>query len=394
MSAGSLSWEIARAGGLVAFALLSASVAMGLALSLGWRSPRWTRFVTNEVHRFVTLLALVFVVVHVTAIVLDPFIRMSLPDVLVPFLTSYRPVWVALGVIAGYLTLAIYLSERLRSRIGYAWWRRFHVLSFVAFGMVLVHGIATGSDTRSIWGLALYGGSLSLVVFLLLLRLFPAPPARTRPVAAIVAIVAVFGVVGFTMVGPLRPGWSARAGGTVPTGAATSGTASAGAAAAAGPVEIGVTVSSPLPFDGTLARHGTAFQVQGQTADGTGAFLVQLESGDDGGIASGQVVLNTGSGQVCQGAVGAVGDSTIDATCSTADGSTWSLRVAVTQASRSVISGTLEVTPATGGQPGSGGQPRPAGATESDEGSVFGQGSESDEDSRSDDDSASDDDSD
>jgi hypothetical protein len=389
MSAGSLSWEIARAGGLVAFALLTASVAMGLALSLGWRSPRWTRFVTNEVHRFVTLLALVFVVVHVTAIVLDPFIRMSVPDVLVPFLTSYRPVWVALGVIAAYLALAIYLSERFRSRIGYAWWRRFHVLSFVAFAMVLVHGIASGSDTRTIWGLALYGGSLSLVAFLLLLRLFPAPPARPRPVAAIVAIVAVFGVVGFTMVGPLRPGWNARAGGTVPSGAAacSAATAGSGAAATPGPVGIGVAVSSPLPFDGTLARHGTAVQVQGQTTDGTGAFLVQLEGGDDGGITSGQVVLNTGSGQVCQGTVGAVGDSTIDATCSTADGSTWSLRVAVTQASRSARRGTLEVTPAAGGLPGSGGQPRPTGATESDEGSVFGQGSESDEDPESDDDS-------
>ena len=134
MNIGSLTWDVARSGGMVAYALLTASVAIGLALSLRWRSPRWTRFVTNEVHRFVTLLSLVFVVVHGVAIAIDPFIKMSVPDVLVPFLTSYRPAWVALGIIAAYLALAIYLSERIRGRIGYAWWRRFHVLAFVAFG--------------------------------------------------------------------------------------------------------------------------------------------------------------------------------------------------------------------------------------------------------------------
>ncbi len=380
MTVGSLTWDVARAGGLVAFALLTASVAIGLALSLGWRSPRWTRFVTNEVHRFVTLLSLVFVVVHGAAIAVDPFIKMSVPDLLVPFLTSYRPAWVALGIIAADLALAVYLSERVRGRIGYAWWRRFHGLAFVAFGAALVHGIATGSDTRTIWGLLLYGGSLLLVSLLLVLRLLPEPPARTRPVATAVTIVAVFGVVAFTLVGPLQPGWSERAGGTIPTaaadgsvaadgststGAASAGSTGAGAAQGAAPTPspagIGVALSSPLPFDGSLSRRGAALQVQGQTKDGTGAFLIQLEGGGDDGFASGKVVLNTGSGQVCQGSVDAIGDTTLDATCSTTDGTSWSLRVAVTGANGAAINGTLEVTPGAGGQRGPGGQQGPAG---------------------------------
>jgi hypothetical protein len=359
MNVGSLTWDVARTGGLVAFLLLTTSMAMGLVLSIGWRSPRWTRFVTTEVHRFVTLLALVFIVVHGVAIAVDPFIKMSLPDVLVPFLTSYRPAWVALGIIAAYLALAIHLSERIRGRIGYAWWRRFHVLAFVAFAMALVHGIATGSDTRTIWGLLVYGGSLFLIGLLLILRLFPEPPKRARPVAAGLAILAVAGVVGFTLLGPLQPGWSARAGGTLPAGAtesATGGTAATGSSSAAptlAPDPLGVAISSPLPFSGSLSRRGRALQVQGQTSDGAGAFLVQLVGGADGAVSSGQVVLNTGSGQVCQGTVGAVGDTTIDATCSIADGRSWSLRIAVTQASQQgQISGTVEVAPARGG-PGS-----------------------------------------
>lgn len=348
MNVGSLTWDVVRTGGLVGFALLTASVAVGLALSLGWRSPRWTRFVTTEVHRFVTLLALVFIAIHGIAIAVDPFIKMSVPAVLVPFLSSYRPAWVALGIIAGYLALAVYLSERIRSRIGYAWWRRFHTLAFGAFVLALVHGIATGSDTRTIWALALYGGSLLLVGVLLVLRLLPEPPGRTRPLAAGVAITAVFGVVAFALIGPLRPGWSVRAGGTIPGAASASSTASgdgsAGTTATPTPAGLGVKVSSPLPFSGTLSRRGAALQVNGQTADGTGAFLVQLVGGDDGAV-SGEVVLQTRTGQVCQGTVGAIGDTTIDATCSTTDGGAWSLKVAVTKASQSSISGTLEVLP-------------------------------------------------
>jgi hypothetical protein len=345
MNVGSLTWDVARTGGLVAYALLTTSVAMGLVLSLGWRSPRWTRFVTTEVHRYVTLLALVFVVIHGAAIALDPFIRMSLPEVLVPFLTSYRPVWVALGIIAGYLVVAVYLSERIRGRIGYAWWRRFHGVAFVAFVGALVHGIGTGSDTRAPWALALYFGSLALVGFLLMLRLFPEAPKRARPLAAGLAFVVGLGVIGFAFVGPLGAGWSTRAGGTLPAAAAA---APAGTPEVVAPARLGVAVATPLPFDGQMSRRGGALQVQGQTQDGTAAFLVQLTGRSDGSVV-GQVVLQTGTDQVCQGSVSSVGDTTIDATCATTDGGTWSLRVAVTRAEEDQISGTLRLAPVSGG---------------------------------------------
>jgi hypothetical protein len=289
---GSLTWDVARTGGLVAYALLTVSVAMGLVLSLGWRSPRWTRFVTNEIHRFVTLLALVFMAIHGAAIALDPFIKMGVPDVLVPFLTSYRPVWVALGITAGYLGLAVYLSERVRGRIGYAWWRRFHAFAFVAFVMALVHGIATGSDTRAPWAIALYLGSLALVGFLLMLRLFPEAPKKPRPLAAGLAVVLGLGVISFMFFGPLRSGWSALAGGTVPS-TAGAGAATGSAVATPVPAGLGVATSTSLPFSGQMGQRGQALQVRGQTQDGTAAFLVQLTGGGNGAI-GGQVVMNTG----------------------------------------------------------------------------------------------------
>ena len=82
MSSSSLTWEIARAGGFMAYGLLTASVAIGLVVSLKWRSPRWTRYITTELHRFVTILALIFIAIPTLMVAIDPFIQFTLAEVL------------------------------------------------------------------------------------------------------------------------------------------------------------------------------------------------------------------------------------------------------------------------------------------------------------------------
>jgi predicted ferric reductase len=209
---GSLTWLVTRTSGFVAYGLVTASVLLGIALSLKWRSTATPRFVTNELHRFVTLLSLAFLGVHAIALVLDPFMKFSVGEILVPLASHYRPLWVALGVVAAYLLAALWLSERVRDRIGYAWWRRFHALAFVAFVLATVHGIATGSDTKEPWALAIYAGSLFAVAALSVLRLFPRDARRpAHPILAAVGLVVLFELALFTALGPLRPGWNAIA---------------------------------------------------------------------------------------------------------------------------------------------------------------------------------------
>ena len=73
-----ITWDVARAGGLTAYILLGLSVGEGLALSLHWQSPRWPRIINSELHNFLTLLATIFVGVHVLAVALDPFTHFAL----------------------------------------------------------------------------------------------------------------------------------------------------------------------------------------------------------------------------------------------------------------------------------------------------------------------------
>jgi hypothetical protein len=118
--------------------------------------------------------------VHGLAAWLDPFMRFGWAEVLVPLASHYRPLWMALGIVAGYLALAVWLSTALRPRMGYAWWRRLHGLAFAVYALATIHGLATGSDTQSAWALGIYAGSVLLVGGLLGYRLLTPIGARGR----------------------------------------------------------------------------------------------------------------------------------------------------------------------------------------------------------------------
>ncbi|MGZ4754837.1 MAG: ferric reductase-like transmembrane domain-containing protein [Acidimicrobiia bacterium] len=139
-------WYTARAGGIVAWALLAASVVWGLLLSTRLRpggvAPSWVL----DLHRFLGGLAVIFTVVHVVAIMLDSYVHFGLADVLVPFASSWHPNWVAWGITSMYLLLAIEVTSLTRRWLPRKLWRRIHVLSLPLFALATVHFIGTGTD--------------------------------------------------------------------------------------------------------------------------------------------------------------------------------------------------------------------------------------------------------
>ncbi|MDP9251237.1 MAG: hypothetical protein M3O78_07695 [Chloroflexota bacterium] len=206
-----LSWEVARVGGLVAYLLTTASVLLGLVLSLRTHSSRWPSFITNELHRHVTALSLVFIGVHTLAVWVDPFTGFSPAEVLVPMATHYRALWIALGIVSAYLAAAIWLSEYIRHWIGYAWWHRLHLLAFAVFLLATLHGLGSGSDSSAWWALALYGGAVGVVAILAVARASRVPWGPSRRALALGISLLVLALVVFSVRGPLQPGWNAFA---------------------------------------------------------------------------------------------------------------------------------------------------------------------------------------
>ena len=177
--AANTTWYVARAGGMLAFTLLTAAVVLGLFLSRRDHFEGWPRFALEDVHRFVGLLAGTFIVVHVGSLLLDGYLPFSLTNVLVPGTAPYRPLSVAAGVVAAELLAALAVTNRFRDALPRNFWRRAHYLNFAVWLLAFVHGIFAGTDATTPWGMALYLASAALVGALVAGRFMPAPrPAR------------------------------------------------------------------------------------------------------------------------------------------------------------------------------------------------------------------------
>ena len=207
-------WYATRATGLVALVLLTVSMMLGLLSSVRFQRPAWPRFVTLGLHRNVTLLALGFTVVHVLTTVLDSFVSIPLPDAFVPFISSYRPIWVGLGAIAFDLMIALVITSLLRTRLGQRSWRLVHWSAYLCWPVAVLHGLGTGTDTPIAWVLVLTGCCVLAVAVLTLWRL--ALTWGDRPLTAAAGFVAVVLILiaggAWLHAGPLAPGWSHRSG--------------------------------------------------------------------------------------------------------------------------------------------------------------------------------------
>jgi methionine sulfoxide reductase heme-binding subunit len=149
-------WYAARAAGVVAYALLTSGVLLGVLLAGRARLRRWPAFAVTDVHRFVALLTGAFVAFHVCTVLLDGYIHFSLAQVFLPGTSSYRPFWVALGTVALELLAAVAVSNLARRRLGHARWRRIHYLTFVVWAAATAHGIGAGTDAGAEWLRLLY----------------------------------------------------------------------------------------------------------------------------------------------------------------------------------------------------------------------------------------------
>ena len=173
-------WDIARAGGVVSWALATLAVIGGLQLStrlVRRPAPAWVL----DVHRFVAGLSVVFLGVHVLGLAADNFISFGVVDFLVPFASNYKPAAVTLGVIAMYLLLAVEITSLLMRRIPRRHWHAVHLSSYVIFVVATVHGLTAGTDRHNAlfqWACLL---TAAIVFLMTLVRVWsPRREARSR----------------------------------------------------------------------------------------------------------------------------------------------------------------------------------------------------------------------
>jgi Ferric reductase like transmembrane component len=348
-------WYLTRATGTVTLLLLSASMVIGVAGIGRLEAAGWPRFVIDGLHRNVSLLAIVLLLVHIVTSVLDPFASIHVLDAIVPFTSSYRPIWLGLGAFASDLMLAIAITSVVRRRLGHAVWRATHWLAYVCWPIAVLHTVGTGSDVKQVWLLALTAACVAAVVVAVWARVGFGWPARrgVRGTAVVASVALPAALIIWLPSGPLGANWARRAGtpaaalaaassSTTGTPSSSQGQSPVGAfgAAATGTLSQQQGANGLLDVNISLAVANRAVPALAVTIVGTAV------AGGGVQMTSSTVALGSaGNPTRFTGTITSLSGTNIAARVSSADGSTLALVLALTINSGGSVSGTLQATP-------------------------------------------------
>ena len=177
-------WYIARASGIVGWLLLSASVIWGILLPAklsGRQRPAWIL----DLHRWLAGLTVGFVGLHMATLVADSYIHFGLADLTVPFASDWKPIPVALGVIATWLLGIVQVTSLAMKRLPRKVWHRIHLASYATFFLSSLHGTLAGTDAGNrlyqVTSLAALAAVIFSTVYRILTRRRPRSTPTRRP---------------------------------------------------------------------------------------------------------------------------------------------------------------------------------------------------------------------
>lgn len=164
-------WYATRASGLMALVLLTLTMVLGLVTTSRARARNWPGFAQQELHRRVSIIAVVFLGIHVLTSVLDTYVDIGWAAIVVPFTSPYSRFWVGVGAVSLDLLLAVFVSSLLRSRMNPGAWRALHWLAYLSWPIAVAHTFGMGTDSRESWVIVLGVACVAAVALALAWRL-------------------------------------------------------------------------------------------------------------------------------------------------------------------------------------------------------------------------------
>ena len=340
-------WYLTRGTGVVTLLLLTAVVVLGITGATRWQSVRLPRFVVAGMHRNLSLLAVVFLAVHVLTTIADGFAPIGLKDVVVPFASPYRPVWLGLGTVAVDLLLAVMVTSLLRGRLGLRRWRAVHWLAYASWPVALAHSLGTGTDARVGWMQLLAAVCTGSVAIAVLWRVAAGGAVWTagRAVGAAGAVVVPLVLFLWYLGGPGSPGWAARSGTPSALLGGVAATASLPAPPFAGALRGTIVQSRPdssgevtVSIDATASAGRVLVWMRGSPLAGGGVHVY------DSRVSFGTAAVPN----LYVGTLSSLAGTRLDAVLRSGSGSTLDLALALgIDRARGTVSGSLRGTAAT-----------------------------------------------
>ncbi len=156
-------WALGRGTGITALAFMTVALFLGIATRSGRPLVMLPRFAVADVHRFASLAGTLLVVLHMALLFFDPYAQLRLVDFIVPFLGTYRPVWLGLGTLAFDLLAVVIVTSLLRHRLGVRAFRAAHWATYSLWPVAMAHALGNGTDAGHGWFL-LFAGCCAVTV--------------------------------------------------------------------------------------------------------------------------------------------------------------------------------------------------------------------------------------
>lgn len=159
-------WYVARGSGLVAAGCLVVLLLSGIGQISGYTFRLLDPITAWASHRALGIAFGVAVLIHMFSLLFDHFVPFNVWQILVPWLSDYKPVtiwgmhlgslYVALGVLSFYLIALVVITSLLWVEKKPALWKLVHLMSYVIMLFVFVHALYIGTDTgdglaRALW---------------------------------------------------------------------------------------------------------------------------------------------------------------------------------------------------------------------------------------------------
>jgi len=157
-------WYASRATGVVALLLMTAVVLLGLVVTRQGKVPGLPRFAVTGLHRNLSLVAVVFVLLHVLTAVADGYVNLPLTAAIVPLASPYERLWIGLGAVSLDITIAVIVTSLLRRHLSRRLWRAVHLLAYLSWPVAWLHSISSSRDMLHSWMFLLAAGCALAVV--------------------------------------------------------------------------------------------------------------------------------------------------------------------------------------------------------------------------------------
>ena len=166
-------WSFGRGTGLAALALFTLALVLGVVARSGRQLPWLGRVGVSDLHRTAALTGTSLIAVHLGSLLFDPYAQLKVIDFVLPFLASYRPLWLGLGTLAIDLLIVVTGVSVLRGRVGPRAFRAVHWSTYALWPFALLHAFGSGTDAGSTWFRAFAAVCVLAVTAITVWRLAP-----------------------------------------------------------------------------------------------------------------------------------------------------------------------------------------------------------------------------